>query len=67
MFGAIGIPELVIVSVIALMVFGPAKLPESGKSLSATIHGLGKKISDVDDCMFETSASPTPLNHVSKL
>jgi Sec-independent protein translocase protein TatA len=31
MFGAIGMPELVIVSVIALMVFGPAKflIPEN--------------------------------------
>jgi sec-independent protein translocase protein TatA len=41
MFRAIGMPELVIVSVIALMVFGPAKFPDSGKSLSATIRGLG--------------------------
>jgi Sec-independent protein translocase protein TatA len=31
MFGAIGMPELVIVSMIALMAFGPAKFPDSGK------------------------------------
>jgi Sec-independent protein translocase protein TatA len=65
MFGAIGMPELVIVSVIALMVFGPAKFPV-GKSLSATIRGLGK-ISEVDEWMSERSASPTPLNQVSRL
>jgi sec-independent protein translocase protein TatA len=41
MFGTIGMPELVIVSVIALMVFGPAKFPDSGKPLSAIIRGLG--------------------------
>jgi Sec-independent protein translocase protein TatA len=60
MFGAIGMPEQVIVSVIALMVFGPAKFPDSGKSLNSTIRGLVKKISDVGDCLSEKSASPTP-------
>ena len=60
-------PELVIVSVIALIVFGPAKFPEFGKSLSATIRGLGKSISDVAEYMSERSASPTPINHVSRL
>jgi sec-independent protein translocase protein TatA len=67
MFGAIGMPELGIVSVIALMVFGPAKFPDSGKSLSATSRGLGQNISDVADCMSDRSANPTPLNYVSKL
>lgn len=67
MFGAIGMPELVIVSVIALMVFGPAKFPDFGKSLGATIRGLGKKISDVAECMSERSASPTLHNHVFRL
>jgi len=33
MFGTIGGPELVLILVIALIVFGPRKLPEMGKSL----------------------------------
>jgi sec-independent protein translocase protein TatA len=31
--GPIGIPELVIIFVVALIVFGPRKLPELGRSL----------------------------------
>ncbi|PYV36917.1 MAG: twin-arginine translocase TatA/TatE family subunit [Acidobacteria bacterium] len=31
--GSIGVPELIIIFVVALIVFGPRKLPELGKSL----------------------------------
>src|SRR5215470_2046433 len=31
--GSIGVPELIIIFVVALIVFGPKKLPELGKSL----------------------------------
>jgi sec-independent protein translocase protein TatA len=33
MFGSIGMPELILIFVVALIVFGPRKLPEIGKSL----------------------------------
>ncbi len=33
MFGSLGGPELVLILVIALIVFGPRKLPEIGKSM----------------------------------
>jgi TatA/E family protein of Tat protein translocase len=67
MFGAIGMPELVIVSVIALMVFAPANFPDFGKSLAAAIRGLRKTISEIDECAFERSGSPVPLNQGSRL
>ncbi|MFN8063003.1 MAG: TatA/E family twin arginine-targeting protein translocase [Vicinamibacterales bacterium] len=37
MFGSIGMPELVIILVLALIIFGPRKLPELGKSLGKSI------------------------------
>ena len=37
MFGSIGMPELIIIFVIALIIFGPRKLPELGKSLGKSI------------------------------
>lgn len=67
MFGAIGMPELVIVSVIALMVFGPANFPDFGKSLGTAIRGLKKTRSDGDECTFERFGSPTPLNQGYRL
>jgi len=33
MFGSVGMPELILIFIVALLVFGPKKLPEIGKSL----------------------------------
>jgi TatA/E family protein of Tat protein translocase len=33
MFGPIGMPELILIFLVALLVFGPRKLPELGRSL----------------------------------
>ncbi|HXW07057.1 MAG TPA: TatA/E family twin arginine-targeting protein translocase [Vicinamibacterales bacterium] len=37
MFGPIGMPELVVIMVIALIIFGPRKLPELGRSLGKSL------------------------------
>jgi TatA/E family protein of Tat protein translocase len=31
--GSIGVPEMIVIFIVALIVFGPKKLPELGKSL----------------------------------
>ena len=67
MFGAIGMPELFIVSVIALMVVNPANFPDLGKSLGTAIRGLKKAVKRLDKFVFERSETPTPLNHASRL
>ena len=54
MFGKLGATELVLILGIALVIFGPSKLPEIGKSLGKAIgefKGHANKISkdlDVD-------------------
>lgn len=37
MFGRIGMPELVVIMFIALMVFGPSKLPQIGQAFGKAI------------------------------
>ena len=37
MFGSIGMMEMVVIFLIALLVFGPRKLPELGKSLGRSL------------------------------
>jgi sec-independent protein translocase protein TatA len=46
--GKIGIPELLIVFIIALLIFGPSKLGNLGKSLGEGIRGFKSAIGDND-------------------
>jgi len=36
----IGLPEMILIFVVALLIFGPKKLPEIGRSLGKTIKGF---------------------------
>lgn len=36
----IGLPEMLLIMVVALLIFGPKKLPEIGKSLGKAIRGF---------------------------
>jgi sec-independent protein translocase protein TatA len=45
MFG-LGMPELLVLLVIALVIFGPSKLPSLGKGIGEAIRGLKKGLEE---------------------
>ena len=53
MFGSIGMPELIIIMVIALIIFGPRKLPELGRSLGKSINEFKKASNELRNTLEE--------------
>jgi sec-independent protein translocase protein TatA len=49
MFGSIGIPELVIILVIILLLFGASRLPEIGRGLGKGIKNFKESTKDGKD------------------
>lgn len=43
MFG-LGIPEVAIIALVAILVFGPKKIPEIGSALGKTIRGFKEEM-----------------------
>ena len=53
MFGSVGTPELIIIFVIALIVFGPRKLPELGKSLGKSLAEFKRASNELKNTLDE--------------
>lgn len=47
MFGNIGLPELMIILAVALLVFGPKKLPEVGRSIGKALREFRKTTDEI--------------------
>ncbi len=53
MFGSIGMPELIIILTIALIIFGPRKLPELGRSLGRSLHEFKRASNELRNTLDE--------------
>ena len=53
MFGPIGMPELIVIMVIALIIFGPRKLPELGRSLGRSINEFKRASNELKHTLDE--------------
>ena len=64
MFGLGHGPELIVILVVALLVFGPKKLPEMGRSIGKTVTEFRKGISEMSkEKEEELKTTPSPLNY----
>ena len=53
MLGSIGMPELLIIFVVALIVFGPRKLPELGRSLGKSLAEFKRASNELRNTLDE--------------
>ena len=61
MFGGIGIPELLVILVIVLIIFGANKLPQIGEGLGKGIRNFKKGIKDKEEINI-TSKKPEEIS-----
>ncbi len=65
MFGSIGPMELILIFVIALLVFGPKKLPEIGRSVGKALREF-KKTSDEIKGRIEEEIEASEIKDIRK-
>jgi Tat protein translocase TatB subunit len=53
MFGNIGFPELLIILALALLVFGPKKLPEVGRSIGRAVREFRRTSDEIKERIEE--------------
>jgi len=53
MFGGIGMPELIVILVIVLIIFGANKLPQIGEGLGKGIRNFKKATKEKDETEIE--------------
>lgn len=47
--GSIGFPELIVIMVVVLIIFGPGKLPQIGKSMGEAIRNFKSETKKAED------------------
>jgi sec-independent protein translocase protein TatA len=70
MFGSIGMPELLIILTLALIIFGPRKLPELGRSLGKSLGEFKRASNELrntldEEIRIEEERSTRPVRPVT--
>lgn len=64
MFGQLGMQEILVILVIALLVFGAKRLPEMGSAMGKGIREFKKSIRDVQESVDAASDNPPPTRQL---
>ena len=67
MFGNLGFPELLIIMVVILLLFGAKRIPEIAGSMGKGIKEFKKNINDATREVTEETRSPSQLESPSRL
>ncbi|MBK6424264.1 MAG: twin-arginine translocase TatA/TatE family subunit [Gemmatimonadetes bacterium] len=62
MFGNLGFPEILLVLVIVLLVFGAKRLPEIGSSFGKGIREFKRSISEASDAVTGSTDASSPTS-----
>jgi sec-independent protein translocase protein TatA len=64
MFSQIGMPEILIILLIVLLVFGAKRLPEMGSALGKGIREFKRSIKEVQNSVEEGTSNPPPTRRL---
>jgi sec-independent protein translocase protein TatA len=67
MFGNLGFPELLIIMVVILLLFGAKRIPEIAGSMGKGIKEFKKNINDATREVTEETKAPSQLDSPSRL
>ena len=60
MFPSLGFPELLVILVVVLLLFGANKLPEIGSGLGKAIRNFKRSVSEPDEIDVSAKKDQTP-------
>ena len=61
----IGLPEMAVIGAIALLVFGPKRLPEFGRTLGKTLKGFQAASKEFEREIHKTMAEPESIEQAA--
>ncbi|MCH7876478.1 MAG: twin-arginine translocase TatA/TatE family subunit [Gemmatimonadetes bacterium] len=64
MFSNIGMPEIILILLVVLLVFGAKRLPEMGSAMGKGIREFKKSIRDVQESVDAASDNPPPTRQL---
>ena len=62
----IGLPEMAVIAAVALLVFGPKRLPEFGRTLGKTLKGFQSASKEFEREINKAMAEPDPVADQAK-